>query len=101
MAEQEICSPVSRPGSKVGSGQPHAPRRAQQSFTWTHQLYSRAAVMWSEPPQRGAGRKLEPSPGRYNPSGWNLHSIDSGRRLKPILGSSLHVRTPTCVWASA
>jgi hypothetical protein len=25
MPEQEVCSPVSRPGSKVGSGQPMSP----------------------------------------------------------------------------
>jgi hypothetical protein len=25
MAEKEVCSPVSRPGSKVGSGQPLSP----------------------------------------------------------------------------
>ena len=28
MLEKEVCSPVSRPGSKVGSGQPMSPERA-------------------------------------------------------------------------
>ncbi len=53
MAEQVVCSPVSRPGSKVGSGQPMSPgARSNPSRGRTDSIAAR--------PSYGASHSAEP-----------------------------------------
>ena len=49
----------------------HVARSSQQSLTWTNRLYSRAPVIWSTRPQRGAGRTK-----RYRPQGVSCGPLD-------------------------
>jgi hypothetical protein len=51
MPEQEVCSPVSRPGSKVGSSQPKSPGA------------------FSNPSRRGDSVQAQPSHARVSLSG--------------------------------
>jgi hypothetical protein len=61
MAEQEVCSPVSRPGSKVGSGQPLSPgARSGPSRGSTDSIFAR--------PSYGASRHSE-EPGQLEITG--------------------------------
>ena len=63
-------SPVTRKGSKVGSVG-HVARRAKQSIASTIRLYSRASIIWSQRPQRGAGTARD-----YRPRGVSRGPLD-------------------------